>query len=103
MKLPLFSLAIPILFSVTASSQHIQKPLKDTSDERLAAGSLNEVVITGTKIAVAKNYLPFTVSVVSRQQIENSSESALLPVLFLCNVPVYHKRSSPFPEAECCF
>lgn len=42
---------------------------------------LNEVVITGTKTAVAKNYVPFNISVVNRQQIENSSESSLFPVL----------------------
>jgi len=42
---------------------------------------LEEVVVTGTKSAVAKNYVPFIVSTVNRAQIENSSESSLLPVL----------------------
>ena len=46
-----------------------------------AAESLDEVVVTGTKIAVSKNYVPFNVTVVNREQIESSSESALLPVL----------------------
>lgn len=43
--------------------------------------SLNEVVVTGSKVAVSKNYVPFNISIVNRQQIETSSESALLPVL----------------------
>ncbi|HMO61425.1 MAG TPA: TonB-dependent receptor [Ferruginibacter sp.] len=47
---------------------------------------LNEVVLTGSKTAVSKNYIPFNITVVGRQQIENSSESALLPVL-ADNVP----------------
>jgi len=42
---------------------------------------LDEVVVTGSKTAVSKNYVPFNVTVVNRQQIGNSSESALLPVL----------------------
>jgi outer membrane receptor for ferrienterochelin and colicin len=42
---------------------------------------LDEVVIIGTKTAVNRNNIPLTVSVVSKEKIENSSESALLPVL----------------------
>jgi outer membrane cobalamin receptor len=47
---------------------------------------LDEVVMTGSKTAVSKNYIPFNVTTVGRQQIDNSSESALLPVL-ADNVP----------------
>jgi iron complex outermembrane receptor protein len=43
--------------------------------------NLDEVVVTGTKTAVSRNNIPLTVSVVSNEKIENSSESALLPVL----------------------
>jgi outer membrane cobalamin receptor len=43
--------------------------------------NLDEIVVTGTKTAVSRNNVPFTVSVVSKEKIENSSESALLPVL----------------------
>jgi outer membrane cobalamin receptor len=43
--------------------------------------NLDEVVITGTKTAINRNNVPLTVSVVSKEKIENSSESALLPVL----------------------
>lgn len=42
---------------------------------------LNEVVITGTRIAVNRNQVPLSVSVVNNEAIEASSESALLPVL----------------------
>ncbi len=43
--------------------------------------NLNEVIITGSKIVVNRNNIPLTVSVVTKEQIEQSSESALLPVL----------------------
>ena len=43
--------------------------------------NLDEVVIIGTKTAINRNNIPLTVSVVSMEKIENSSESALLPVL----------------------
>jgi outer membrane cobalamin receptor len=43
--------------------------------------NLNEVTVTGTKTEVSRNNVPLTISVVSNEKIENSSESALLPVL----------------------
>jgi outer membrane receptor protein involved in Fe transport len=43
--------------------------------------TIKEVVITGTPIKVNKNNVPMAVSVVTRQQISESNESALLPVL----------------------
>jgi iron complex outermembrane receptor protein len=43
--------------------------------------NLNEVTVTGTKTEVTRNNVPLTISVVSNEKIENSSESALLPVL----------------------
>lgn len=42
---------------------------------------INEVVVTANKTEVARNNVPLSISVVSRKQIEESSESALLPVL----------------------
>jgi len=42
---------------------------------------IDEVVLTGSKAAVKRNMIPLSVSVVSREDIERSSESALLPVL----------------------
>ncbi len=42
---------------------------------------LNEVIVTATKTRVTRNNVPLTVSVIDRIEIEESSESALLPVL----------------------
>jgi outer membrane cobalamin receptor len=45
------------------------------------AAVLDEVIVTGTKTCIAKNYVPFNVSIVGSEKIGNSSESSLLPVL----------------------
>ncbi len=42
---------------------------------------LNSVVVSANKIEVNRNAVPLTISIIDREQIENSSESALLPVL----------------------
>jgi outer membrane cobalamin receptor len=42
---------------------------------------LDEVLVTGTKTAVNRTNVPLSVSIVTQKQIEESSESALLPVL----------------------
>ncbi|MDR2918236.1 MAG: TonB-dependent receptor [Tannerella sp.] len=42
---------------------------------------LNQVVVSATKIQVNRNNIPLSISVIGREQIEASSESALLPVL----------------------
>jgi len=42
---------------------------------------IDEVVITGSKVEVARKNIPLTVSLVSRQELEQSTGSALLPVL----------------------
>ena len=59
-------------------------PIQSNAQEKIDTTksiNLDEVVITGTKTAVNRNNVPLTVSVVSKEKIENSSESALLPVL----------------------
>ena len=43
--------------------------------------NLQGVVISANKIQVNRNSVPLTISVIDRDQIEASSESALLPVL----------------------
>ncbi len=43
--------------------------------------AIEEVVVTGTKIEVARKNSPLSVSLVQREILEQSSESALLPVL----------------------
>lgn len=42
---------------------------------------IEEFVVTGTRIEVARKNVPVTVSTVSREQIEMSQESAVLPIL----------------------
>jgi outer membrane cobalamin receptor len=43
--------------------------------------SLDEVVVTGSPVKVNKNNVPMAVSVINREQIAESSESDILPVL----------------------
>jgi outer membrane receptor protein involved in Fe transport len=42
---------------------------------------IEEVAITGTKVEVSRKNIPLTVSVISREELEQSTESALLPIL----------------------
>ncbi|MBN1596769.1 MAG: TonB-dependent receptor [Bacteroidales bacterium] len=43
--------------------------------------ALKEVVVTGTKVSVSRNNVPLTISVIKEEEIQQSSESALFPVL----------------------
>jgi outer membrane cobalamin receptor len=56
------------------SSVLAQETMKDTL-------MFDEMTITGTKNSVSRNNVPLTVSIITQKQIEESSESALLPVL----------------------
>lgn len=42
---------------------------------------IDEIVVTGTPVKVSRNNVPMAVSVVDRSQIEQSDESAILPIL----------------------
>ena len=42
---------------------------------------LNEVVVTGNKTEITRNNVPLTISVINSSTIENSNESALLPII----------------------
>lgn len=75
MKLVFTCLIIAIFTSINTMAQVVPDTLQQKSE------TLDEVVVTATKTSVSKNYVPVNVSVVNRQQIESSSESALLPVL----------------------
>ena len=50
-------------------------------EEETVQKSIDEVVITATRTSVNRNNVPMTISVVNRNEIEESSESALLPAL----------------------
>jgi outer membrane cobalamin receptor len=66
-----------ILFVIGTVVQPKAQEKRDT----ISPIDLDEVVVTGTKAAVSRNNIALTVSVISAKKIENSSESALLPVL----------------------
>lgn len=66
----LLAILLTLLFLRVSS----QEPVKDTV-------KFEEVVITGTPVRVNKNNVPMAVFVVTRRQISESNESALLPVL----------------------
>ncbi|NMC40317.1 MAG: Plug domain-containing protein [Bacteroidales bacterium] len=75
MKKTIFlSVCMFLLLSAAGTGQETGNQLNDTI-------SIGEVIITGTKTFVNRNMVPLTVSVVSKENIEYSSESALLPVL----------------------
>ena len=42
---------------------------------------LEEIIVTGSKLAISRDNIPLTISVVREEEIASSSESALLPVL----------------------
>jgi outer membrane cobalamin receptor len=73
-KIALLFIIMDVIVWKSGFSQQSKSILKDTI-------SIDEVVITGSKTSVNRNNVPMTVSVVSKEKIENSSESALLPVL----------------------
>jgi outer membrane receptor protein involved in Fe transport len=56
------------------TSLHAQSLTTDTIE-------IEEVVVTGTKMEVARRNVPLTVSLVPREILEQTTESALLPVL----------------------
>lgn len=64
-----------IMFIVFSTSSLIAQ-----SDSTTVVG-IEEIIVTGSKVTVSRNNVPLTISVISRESIENSSESALLPVL----------------------
>jgi iron complex outermembrane receptor protein len=75
MKKQLSSLVVAIIIAIPAfSQQKIRSVLQDTIN-------LDEVVVTGTTIKVNKRNIPMAVSVVNNQQIKESIETAILPVL----------------------
>lgn len=71
MKKTLFVIVILIVPSACLFSQ------SNTTDTI----AIKEVVVTGTKIEVARKNSPLSVSLVSREILEQSTESALLPLL----------------------
>lgn len=67
-----------VLFTLTILSLF---PLSIHAHDTNIQDTLREVVVTGTPITVHKDYVPLSVSIVTREAIEASGESNILPVL----------------------
>jgi iron complex outermembrane receptor protein len=66
-----------ILFSTASFAQNQQ--LADTTADKTL--NLEEVVVTGSRVAISRDVMPVPISIVNRTTIEQSRETALLPVL----------------------
>mgnify|MGYP003875364855 CR=1 FL=1 len=64
--------AMLLLVSLLAAAQH---------PDTVRNITLEDVVVTATRTAVSRDVVPLTVSTISRREIEESSESNILPVL----------------------
>ncbi len=71
--IPATILLIIMMHSLFSSAQNFSMTM-DTIQ-------IDEVIVTGTPVKVNRNSVPMAVSIVEREQIEQSNESALLPVL----------------------
>ncbi|NJK95347.1 MAG: TonB-dependent receptor plug domain-containing protein [Bacteroidales bacterium] len=69
----LYAISLLLAFCISLSAQSLP--------DSLSSHNLDEVVVTATKTLVSRNNVAYSVSVVNEQNIEQSSESALLPVL----------------------
>jgi iron complex outermembrane receptor protein len=74
MKLKLIFFALCFLFTGLITFTKGQDISKDTL-------RIDEIVVTGTPVKINRNNVPMSVSVVSQAQLNESSESAVLPVL----------------------
>jgi iron complex outermembrane receptor protein len=72
-QIQLFAL-LTLMFLIGSENIFAQLSITDTI-------KIDEVVVTGTPVKVSRNNVPMAVSVVTRAQIEETDESALLPVL----------------------
>ena len=56
-------------------------PAVEAATDSLPSEKLGEVIVTGTNQAMGRNLLPYTVSTVTREQIETSGKNQLLSVI----------------------
>ena len=74
MKISNILLIILILLQIQVSNAQMHYLTEDTIE-------INEVVVTGSHVKVTRNSLPVSVSVINQAQINESDESAILPIL----------------------
>ncbi len=63
-----------LILSLCISFAYGQNQLDDTL-------KVKEVIVTGSKVEVARKNVPLTISVISEKELQTSNESALLPVI----------------------
>src|SRR5690554_5985814 len=66
-----------IIYFISSYSTRLSAQMNFLSDTI----SIEEVVVTGSRVEVARRNVPLTVSTIERSAIERSNESAVLPVL----------------------
>ncbi len=67
-----------IFLSAVAGAQN--RPATD-STQLISKYNLDEVVVTGSRMAISRNVIPVPVSIISRNTLEQSAETNLLPTL----------------------
>jgi iron complex outermembrane receptor protein len=73
-----FLLAILALSVLLIFTDNLQAQMQYFTEDTI---EINEVIVTGSHVKVNRNNVPMAVSVVNRLQIEESDESAVLPIL----------------------
>lgn len=68
-------------FSIIVASAVCSAPHIDGAESADSARVLNEVVVTGTNSSIARNLLPYSVSVVGEHQLETSGHTQVLSVI----------------------
>ncbi len=71
-------LPFTLLICVLVFAQTTVAQMRFETNDTIA---INEVVVTGSQVKVNRNIVPMAVSVVTRSQIQESDESAVLPIL----------------------
>jgi iron complex outermembrane receptor protein len=77
MKKILYVIAGCVLCATAVQAQSQQ----ETDTATIGKFNLEEVVVTGSRVAVSRDVMPVPVSIVNRSSIEQSGETSLLPVL----------------------
>lgn len=72
--------AVALGFHLPAAATSFQ-PMADEEEAVDTVRHLDEVVVTGTNRSVAKNLLPYTVSVVDRQRLESAGQTQVLSAI----------------------
>ncbi|MDR0711167.1 MAG: TonB-dependent receptor [Prevotellaceae bacterium] len=78
MKKVSYSIIFCVLLSTAAQAQQQQEA--DSADI-MKVSNLEEVIVTGSRVAISRDVMPIPISIVNRSSIEQSGETNVLPVL----------------------